>query len=250
MKITSLVGFFILGLTILSCDEENSENNDININFKLVYGGAPLVLLQDYSYPDGRTLLLNRVSFFVSGVSLGSVSGNSVSKEVKMVNFNSTNNSLPGALAGNIVKFSGFNEGDIAKLKFCIGVDPSNNSKQPSDFKNIENLSDQSEYWAGWKSYIFMRLEGFLDSNRDGQKDLGFALHTGSDEAYNCFEFPVNFKISSSSENRVNVIIDIKKIFGSSKVYNIDANPQIHSLSQIGQVLELAGNLKDAVSVE
>ena len=95
-----------------------------------------------------------------------------------------------------------------------------------------------------------MRLEGFLDSKRDGKKDLGFALHTGSDDAYKCFEFPVNFKIASSSENRVNVIIDVQKIFGSSKVYNIDANPQIHSLSQIGQALELAGNLKDAITVE
>ena len=250
MNKISLVGFFILSLVFMSCDKNETGDKDLNINFKLVYGGAPLVLLQDYAYPDGRALLFNRVSFYVSGVQLNSSSGTSTSSDVKMVNFNASNSSLAGALAGNIVKFNGFTEGNISKLKLCFGVDKTNNSKEPSNFKSGESLSDQSEYWAGWKSYIFMRLEGFLDAKRDGKKNLGFALHTGSDDAYTCLEFPVNFKIEGNSVNTVNVLIDIKKVFGTSTTYNIDANPQIHSLSQLAQALELAGNLKTAVSVE
>ena len=250
MKSLRWIPFLFLAVLWMGCSKDDAGENELSLRFKLTYGDAPLVLLQDYAYPDGRALLFNRVSFFISGVQLSSGSYTASSEEVKMVNFNSSNGSLAGALAGNPVQFKGFQAGDYSKLRLCFGVDKSNNGKQPSDFNPAESLSEQSEYWAGWKSYIFMRMEGFLDSNRDGTKNLGFALHTGSDESYRCIDLPVNITLSEGNQNEITLVLDVKKLFGTNKIYNIDANPQIHSTSQLPQSIEISNNLQAAVTVE
>jgi hypothetical protein len=251
MKNISLVLLTMILLSFsLGCEKENLTSESVDLNIKLNYDGAPLVFLKDVSYPDGRTLLFNRLSFFISDVSLFQGSTAQKSEDVKMVNFNSSNGELSKALIGKNVSFSGFEEGDYSKISICIGVNNKNNEKTPADFKSNSDLSDQSEYWAGWNSYIFFRAEGFLDANRDGTKELGFSLHTGSKDAYRCFEMPINLEVKKGGTNTVNLSMDVKKIFGSTKIFEIDKNPQLHSLTQLPQVIELSNNIQGAFKVD
>jgi hypothetical protein len=237
--------FFIIG-----CEKDDIGSNNLDINFKLHYDGAPLVFLTDVAYPDGRTMSFNRFSFFVSEVTLSSGELKSVSEDTKMINFNTANSSLQNALKGEKVNFTGFKEGDYSQIQICIGVDEKNNGKEPSDFASTHPLSNQSEYWAAWNSYIFFRAEGFLDANRDGTKNLGFALHTGSDNAYRCINLPINLTVDGGEDNIINLVIDAKKIFGKNTIFDIDQNPQLHSLTQLPQVIELSNNIKDAFVIE
>jgi hypothetical protein len=208
-------------------------------------------MLSDYTYPDGRKLYFNRFSFFIDEIVLTNGISTITSKEAKQVNFSNKNVTEQGAKEGIRLQFEAVPEGTYTKLKFCIGVKPNDNAKDPASFLPSSNLSDQSEYWSGWKSYIFSRTEGFIDLDKNGSKERGFALHTGANDAYTCVELPINVTIVEPQISSTSVIIDLKKLFGNTApYYDIEKNPQIHSLSQADVVKILAQNLKAGISTE
>lgn len=91
---------------------------------------------------------------------------------------------------------------------------------------------------------------GLIDLDGDGTLESGYALHTGANEALRTIELPVNLNIEEGKESTLNIIIDLKKEFGSNPVYDIVTNPQIHSISQAPQVKQLIDNLATAFSVQ
>lgn len=237
--------FLALILGMFSCKKDNV---DVQVNFRLTYDGAPLLMLKKYQYPDGKSIFFNRFSFFLSDVSL---SGDGISKNsegAEMLNFTNVNSSEATAPNGLSFTLKGVEQGTYTNFSFCVGVPVDLNAKKPSDFGNDSDLSTISEYWEPWKSFIFSRTEGFIDLDGDGTEEKGFALHTGGDAALICLDAADNFTVTEE-ENQIVINIDLKKLFGETKVYDIAANPQIHSLTQTPQVKELADNLAKAFSL-
>ncbi|HMP30955.1 MAG TPA: hypothetical protein PKD85_15215, partial [Saprospiraceae bacterium] len=136
MKKYHLVFIIFIFLSLIGCEKNTEGSAQLDVNFKLEYNEAPLVFLSDVSYPDGRTMIFNRVSFFLSEVTLIKGNISSTSDDVKMVNFNASNGSLASALMGETVQFAGFEENDYSQIRICIGVDKKNNAKDPSKFSN------------------------------------------------------------------------------------------------------------------
>ena len=64
----------------------------------------------------------------------------------------------------------------------------------------------------------------------------------GSDQVMQSFSLD-----NSRGQTALTVSFDVAKIFASENIYDIGANPQIHSLSQMPALLELTENLKHAV---
>jgi hypothetical protein len=231
-----------------SCGDKISDTGKLDINFKMTYDGVPLQLLKKYKYPDGKSLFFNRFSFMVSEIELANSSGSTQKDETIFVNLGDSHSTEAGVKAGQTISLDGLTTGNYTKFKMCIGVPRSKNAKSPADFQPTDPLSQTAEYWAGWKSYIFARTEGFIDTNNDGVENQGFSLHTGADEAYICFNNAINIEITDEA-NMINVNFDLKKLFqNGTEIYDIKANPQIHSLSQSPQVKILSNNLLSSLS--
>ena len=115
----------------------------------------------------------------------------------------------------------------------------------PADHPSGNPLANSGEYWLAWNSYIFFKIEGYIDLDGDDEPETGVALHLGSDEVMRAFDLQNN-----TGTNDVMIQIDLNKIFGTNPVYDIVANPQIHSLSQLPAILELAQNLGTAVEIQ
>ncbi len=244
MRLTYLVfGFLILGMS--SCKKDTV---DVQVNFKLTYDGEALIMLKKYQYPNGKSIIFNRFSFFLSDVNLTGDGNSKTSEGAEMLNFTNVNSSVSTAQNGLSFTLKNVEQGTYTNFSFCVGVPADLNAKKPSDFGNDSDLSTISEYWEPWKSFIFSRTEGFIDLDGDGTEEKGFALHTGGDAALICLDAADNFTVTEE-ENTITINIDLKKLFGDSKIYDIAANPQIHSLSQTPQVEELAGNLAKAFSL-
>lgn len=232
----------------MSCDDKVSETGKVDINFKMTYDGAPLQLLKKYKYPDGKSMFFNRFSFMLSEVEFASSNASTKVDQTLFVNLSDSHSTEAGAKAGQNITLDGLKTGKYTSFKMCIGVPKSKNAKTPADFQPTDPLSQTAEYWAGWKSYIFARTEGFVDTNNDGIENQGFALHTGADEAYICFNSSINTEISDKP-NKINVTFDLKKLFqNGTELYDIKTNPQIHSLSQAPLVKILATNLLSSLS--
>ena len=73
-------------------------------------------------------------------------------------------------------------------LSFGIGVPPALNSKRPADFASSHPLSKTGYYWEPWSSFIFMKIEGRIDTIAPLDFETAFAYHTGSDPLYTLLE--------------------------------------------------------------
>lgn len=239
--------FLIILASFLSCDDDK-ETSTLNVELKLTYDGTPLTMFTNYTYPTGEVFYFSRFSFFTSDVKLKSSNGNYI--DILDVKYNDLTNSHTSPKASYNFNIDNIKNGEYTGIKFGIGVPPAANAKSPADYGSDHPLSNQSEYWGGWLSYIFTRTEGNIDFDDNGIPETGFALHTGADNAYRTVELPANITITPDKTAKITIEIDLKKEFGFNPVYEIRQNPQIHSLSQQPQVIELIDNLVEGFSIK
>lgn len=217
----------------------------LGINMKLLYNGEPLQTFKDYFYPDGRTINFTRFTTYIADLALDE---NRLT-EIDFHNFTSINSTIEGATGGLEWIISAVPIGDYDALSFGMGVPADLNAMSPGEFSSEHPLARAAEHWLSWGSYIFFKIEGSMDSNNDGNKDLPISLHIGADEAYRIVELPRDITITEGNTSYVDVEIDLYKILGGLEAtYDIDDNPQIHSLSQIDAVVDLANNLQKAIN--
>jgi len=195
----------------------HADPGSVQLAFKLQYDGAPLVMFEDYAYPDGRAIEFTRFSMYVSDLSIGG----SYAEDIAFLNLTNAHADLESAEKGLVVPFA--------------RVAPNSPSGHP--------LARSGEHWFSWNSYIFLKVEANMDSNGDGQKDLPIALHIGADDAYRFTEIQRTGEVVSNQDTNEDIIIDLYEFFGGQNVvYNIDETSSIHALSQSEAMLELVSN--------
>ena len=228
-------------LILFSCGDDNK---DLVLNFKLENNSEPVVMFQEYEFggTGGLPFELTRFSFFVSDVN-ATIDGETQNfKEVDYVDLSESHSSLEKAQEG-FEYMIGETEGEATAVSFNIGLTSDQNSTLPTDYPSSNVMSRTSEYWSGWNSYVFIKMEGNIDMDGDGVKEKGFALHLGTDE--------VMRPTSGAYSDNQTLTFDLQKIFScNGDIYDIEGTPMIHSLSQIDKAIELADNIACSISYE
>jgi len=249
LQLFSYVVLFFSSLVLTSCepDEVKDGKGDLTIRFKLVYGDVPLEMFKTYAYPlTNDPFFMTRLSFFISDLALKSSEKEVLLKDIDYLNLTTTyTGGTP--LNGFEYKLNGVPAGQYSTLKFGIGVPMASNALQPKDFPAGSILSNTSEYWSSWKSYIFFRPEGKIKLSGSNAFDTDFALHLGADAAYRIVDLSKSVTITSGNNSNVDVTIDIQKFFNGKTFHDINETPQIHSLFQIPLINSLADNLTTAI---
>jgi len=258
MRFSYLFGIiFLIGITfsLNSCNED-VKKGDVDLVFKVTYGGQPLEMFKNYTYPvTGELLNFTRFAFYVADINVKKKSNSSGQiSEIKTteIDFLNVTEAHTGSLGANgyVYTLKGIEEGEYSGLRFGLGVPPALNSKEPKDFPSSSVLSSTSNYWSVWKSYIFFRPEGKIDLKNDGTPGEGFALHLGGDSAYVPFDFTKSFIVQEGMNARIEIEIDLEKYFNAKALYPMRSNPSIHSLEQKAQMDILTENLKQSVKVK
>lgn len=217
---------------------------ELNIRFFLTYQDEPLIMLQNYSYPDGRLMRISRVSFYLSDIAISTDDGMHEISDVAFLDLSSSHATADAASRG----FSFYSEildmDRPDRLTFNVGLTNEQNSTSPSDYTSDHPLSRTGEYWTGWQSYIYVKVQGMIDLDNDGDPETGMALHLGSEPILRTMD--LNFPDDSGS---MDVVIDIRRFFEGDRIFDIDSSPQIHSLEQIDAAIELIDNFCEAIQV-
>lgn len=254
MKNLRLIALILLVLPLLfaGCEDEDpvTGGGDLKLKFKLKYGDQTLVMFDPYTYPTGQKMTFSRFSFFLADLQLKNASGSNLIHDISYHNLTNSHTGAVQAANGYDFTIGGVKAGAYTSIRFTLGVPKASNDKTPAEFSNDHILSNQAEYWSGWKSYVFTKTEGLIDFDGDGTTESGYALHTGANDALRTIELPANITVEEGKETTVTIVIDVKKEFGSNPVYDIESNPQIHSLSQAPFVKQLADNLTTAFTIQ
>jgi len=206
-----------------------------------------MVMLQNYTYPSGETFYITKVSMYMSDIAVGE----QPLSDVEFVNLANSHTDAATAAEGFSMTFSDIPAGDYANFSFGLGVNAANNAKTPGDFTSDNPLSNAGEYWPGWESFVFYKIEGQLDTDGDGNPDQGMSLHMGGDEVYTILTADKPLSIDGSEDPTIDLTINMNKVFENDGViYDIVANPGLHSkANHLPQMQTLVSNTAAAISV-
>lgn len=222
--------FLILTLAVFAAssgckDDEAVTGIDFDVTFKATYNGVQLEKNTDYvfgTYP----LQFIRYRLYLSDITLLKTNGEEVRmSEIEYLDFTPDSGSSDLSVTPKIT-FKNVPEGMYDGLRLGYGVKPSLNAKRPADFPTGHPLNIETDYWSGWKSYIFSVVDGKADPDNNGTKNLAFSYHCGSDPVYRTFSFDEQIVVSPDSPG-IGLEFDVLKILTNEdgSLYNIEANP-------------------------
>lgn len=241
-----VMGVLLVFLVFISCKSKNEL--DTEIHFIVTYQDQPLVAFETHQYPDGTLFYFTRFSFFIEDLQLRNSERTVKLIDRAYVNLSPALNDATRAVIGTQV-FAGKVEEGQYQLNLSIGVNEKENAKGPSGRSSRDPLSEGSEYWPAWNSYIFNRIEGWLDNNGDGQYTQGITLHLGGDEVYRTINVPGQVTIHDEF-NSINLVIALDRIFGDTgEWYDLINFSQLHSLHHLPQMTALSDRFEQCFTI-
>jgi hypothetical protein len=250
-----LASLLLASVTFTACDKncdcDQPPTSELTVTFKATYDGQPLVKNQKYDY-DNFKAQFTRFNTYISNFSLISEGGDVFNlSEITWVDF--TPDFASGDNAVDVtVKFDA-PQAKYRTVKMGFGVPEELNKKRPSDFEAGHPLSLENEYWSGWKSYIFNKIEGEADSDNNGASDLFLSYHSGSDPVYREYEFPLNFEVGTTPA-ALTVELDLKRLFNADNTWFDMAAPgnqaTSNDISDIRVATILMNNFDNATTVK
>jgi hypothetical protein len=187
---------------------------------------------------DEPDIEFTHVSLLLSDLELLSSSGSEHLKDVELVDMSFAD--IITSEEGYVVQIDNIPAGAYDGIKFGIGVPADVNAKAPADFPSSSPLSNSGFYWHAWSSYIFMKVEGRIDTIAPQDFETGFAFHTGTNDLYRILES--NFPISIDEA----IAFDYAELLEG---INIADNPQNHNPEDSLQIAKIVNNLQSAVTL-
>jgi hypothetical protein len=247
-KVLTFCTLIFTALGFMSCGDDNAPA-DLDVNFKLEFDDTPLVGFATQVYPEGYNVFFTKYSLFMHNVTLTSPEGDHILSNVEWIDLLNNVTSEADALAGKSLSFSGVPRRAYTGLSFDIGVPSDINLTTPADYQSSSALSNNGEYWIGWTSYIFHKIEGMMDTDGDGEPDKGIALHIGSDDAFRSISIDLPLEINDAQE-QLSVTFDLMDILNiDDQFYDFQETPQVHHLGVLPKVLPILDNLKAGLEV-
>ena len=239
----TLFTLLFLTLILISCGDDTSQ---FDMNVQLSYDNSPLIMTQDYVYPDGRTIRFNRVSFFISDLSVSDDIESVELLEAQHINLTQSHVDAESAAMGFQVISENLEMPAITSATFNLGLTPTQNALAPNEYPIDSDLANSAEYWIGWESYVFAKIEGLVDLDNDGTPESTFAFHLGSDEIMRTIT--MNGLDQSGDNYSLDIDIDVRSIFeNDGSVFDIVETTNIHSLAQINEANFLIDNWQAAI---
>lgn len=240
---------FALGLGLLFLGSCNKVG-DFELNFKPLMKGEPLVLNQ--SYPFGElNLKFENLAFYLSDLSLVNDDGEEVAlTDIEFISLNAFD--LSSAQSGQVLSYLEIPADNYTKLKFSIGVPEDLNKQTPEDFNVSDPLGKTDYYWGPWASYIFSKTEGNADTNGDGDFDLKYFYHTGSDALFRFFELEQDIVITNKNTKRLELYLDYDDLLRNEdgSYFDIATFPRNHNPEDLDIITQLVDNYARAIKIK
>ena len=225
MFLATLVAFVSLWISCRDIDNPiNPQAADFDLKFTAKYDGVQLEKYKDYDY-GGYPLQIYRFTLYLSDITLLNGTEETPVSDIDYLDFTPSDASSD-LTAQPVLNLKNVPWGTYTGIRMGYGVKPSLNAKQPSDFAAGTPLARDEEYWLGWKSYIFCKIEGAGDKDNNGQQDHFLIYHCGGDGVYKTFAFNQPIQVDDTNKE-LNIDFDLKDVFTqpNGNLYNLVANP-------------------------
>jgi hypothetical protein len=255
INMRKIIAILIFPILFSSCIDgllpNKGKEGKVDLNIKAFYDTENLVLGNFYDYPDsvGSKIKFNTLIFFISDIQLAD--DLSISEAI-LWDFSKNHSSAMTAPNGEKYSIKNVPVGDYEKIEFGVGVNAALNATNPADYASDEALSNTSMYWDWRGSYIFAMVEGELDTNGDGQGDVPFLYHMGSDAMFKDASFSDAITVEKNGTTTINLKLNAKDIFVvNNQAFDIEAAQSSHTGVDDEEIANMImTNLANAIKLE
>mgnify|MGYP006138973897 FL=1 len=250
------IGLFASSCKKKGCTDPNAENYNPNatqdngcciyapeevlkINITPIYGSDALYLDSIYMSTEGYQVKFSKISFYLSALK----NGTDTLQNAALYDFGYKGIELLET-AGDFSKFN--------NLDGLIGLDSITNHSDPSGFDNTSDLNISNAglmHWSWNTGYIFLSIEGKVDTLGSGVFNHNFSFHIGTDAFKDHFDFTnLNWTASDENEHSLNWSLDLLAFLnGPSNPIDLKSEFLTHTASsQLILAEKVAVNFKNA----
>lgn len=202
--------FSFLVFSFLGCKKNKTQTSTkgaVYFQFKQYFGSQNFALNTTFSDNSGNKLSFTRASFYLSKPVIKNTSGVSlVLKNEYFLVHHDTKTAL----------ITSVDETTIKSVSTNVGIDSATNHEDPANYGSSSPLAYQtpSMHW-GWSSfYLFIVVEGNIDTDGDGNFDDTFAFHIGTDNYLKQISNSnLNIQVIADKSAIIPIKIDYSKLF-------------------------------------
>lgn len=217
MTMKKLLSLMLAAAVIFSsagCRKESDDTGSVELVFRALWDGVPLVMNQPVDYPGGLQLRFAEMDFYLSNARLEKAAGDSLPlQDLALVLFTERNVDAVAAGEGIVYRLEDLPAGNYRGVTLGIGLDQVLNATRPQDYPSSHPLGvAANRYWTPWTSYIFSKLQGLADTNADGVFDLPFAYHAGGAGLYREVRVDRDLSIRGGQTLRLEFDLEVKEL--------------------------------------
>ena len=243
----------LLSTSFTSCKkDDNDDDHDhegsghLHIYFQNKMGNMDLMYGHTHQLSDGRDYSFDQVQYYISNLRLKKEDG--------------TEYPIDGVY--EVVKGANLTEIDLEDIpaghyhgiKFYVGVDSVTNHADPTLYDAGSALAPQSPsmHWSWNSGYIFMRLEGNVDTSAAGDQtaDFGYEMHLGGDANLVDIDLTKHFEAGEREHPSVTVNMDAEYLIDNNIDFSNEADRITHTMDNMPLAMKLKNNISGAFSAQ
>lgn len=215
----------ILFLAGCDADSMNSQEDvDLSLHLQGMFGSQELIAGQTYDH-NGTDITLTTARVYLSEFVLTSADGQEIIVSADPVTVpakDENDNDVTHTVTDRIVltkhdlgledyHFGTVPAGDYTSLSFRIGIVGLDNRVDASQVPATHALAkqtDKNNHWNWANGYIYLRLDGEVDTDGDGSVDEVWETHIGKENFSRVVTLSTDFTLDVDTGNELDLIVD------------------------------------------
>ncbi|MEI6311513.1 MAG: MbnP family protein [Bacteroidota bacterium] len=143
--------------------------------------------------------------------------------------------------------------GEYTQITYTIGLDNTLNSTVPDDYNTNHPMGTNSgNYWIMNNSYIFSKLEGFVDTSNTPGAPLtySYVYHIGDNGYIKEVSFNKSFTLKEKETVEIPFNIDVLKFWNGPSPINFKTELETHTTNKPDIANKLLNNYAAAITLE
>lgn len=247
----------VASVFLMGCDADsmNSEEDvDLTLRLQGMFGSQQLINGQTYDH-NGANVTVTTARVYLSEFVLTTADGQEVTVAADPITVpakDANDNDVSHTVTDKIIltkhdmamedyHFGTVPEGDYTSMSFRVGIVGQDNRIDASQVPSSHPLAkqtDKNNHWNWANGYIYLRLDGQVDTDGDGAVDEAWETHIGKEPFSRMVTIDTDFTLDHEMGNQLHLMIDYKHF-----IHMVDLADPTERLSHTGDNLPVANKV-------